>query len=187
VLALRYDNAREVCVALYRFEERRPTVAQGAYVSDSARVIGDVIVEEGCYIGHGVILRGDYGSIRIGAGTAVEENAVVHIRPDGISLIGKRVTIGHGAVIHGNRIADSAVIGMGAVICFDVEIGEWCLVGEGCVVPNGERIPAGKVVMGIPARIVGDVQPRHKEFWTYGKQLYIDLAKRYPTALEKIG
>ena len=173
-------------MALYRFGERMPTVARDTYVSDSARVIGDVVIGEECYIGHGVILRGDYGSIQIGPGTAIEENAVVHIRPDGISRIGERVTIGHGAVIHGNLIADNAVVGMGAIICFDAEIGTWCIVGEGCVVPNGERIPAGKMVVGIPARIIGDVQQRHKEFWIYGKQLYVDLAKRYPRELARI-
>ena len=72
-------------MALYRFEERIPTVARNAYVSDSARVIGDVTIGEECYIGHGAILRGDYGSIRIGRGTAIEENAVVHIEPNGLS------------------------------------------------------------------------------------------------------
>jgi carbonic anhydrase/acetyltransferase-like protein (isoleucine patch superfamily) len=174
-------------MALYRFGERMPRVAPGAYVSDSARVIGDVAIGEECYIGHGVILRGDYGSIVIGPGTAIEENAVVHIRPDGISSIGKHVTIGHGAVLHGNIIADYAVIGMGAVISFDVEIGEWCIVGEGCVVPNGQHIPAGKMVMGVPAEIVGDVQQKHKDFWLYGKQLYVDLAKRYPQEFEQVG
>ena len=174
-------------MALYRFGERVPQVARGAYVSDSARVIGDVAVGEECYIGHGVILRGDYGSIAIGPGTAIEENAVVHIRPNGISTIGKHVTIGHGAVLHGNIIADYAVIGMGAVICFDVEIGQWCIVGEGCVVPNGQHIPAGKMIMGVPAEIVGEVQQNHKDFWIYGKQLYVDLAKRYPQEFEQIG
>lgn len=174
-------------MALYRFGERVPQVAPAAYVSDSARVIGDVAIGEECYIGHGVILRGDYGSIVIGSGTAIEENAVVHIRPNGISTIGRHVTIGHGAVLHGNIIADYAVIGMGAIICFDVEIGEWCIVGEGSVVPNGQRIPPGKTVMGVPAEIVGEVQQKHKDFWVYGKQLYVDLAKRYPQELEQIG
>ncbi len=173
-------------MALYRFGERRPKVGRGSYVSDSARVIGDVVIEEDCYIGHGVILRGDYGSIKIGPGTAIEENAVVHMTPNGLSQIGERVTIGHGAVVHGKVIADYAVIGMGAVICFDAEIGEWCIVGEGCVVSNGQRIPPGKMVVGVPAKIIGDVQQKHKEFWVYGKQLYVDLARRYPKELERI-
>jgi carbonic anhydrase/acetyltransferase-like protein (isoleucine patch superfamily) len=173
-------------MALYRFGEQRPIVGKGSFVSDSARVIGDVVIGGECYIGHGVILRGDYGSIKIGSGTAIEENAVVHIKPHGLSQIGERVTIGHGAVVHGNVIANYAVIGMGALIGYDAEIGEWCIVGEGCVVTNGQKVPPEKLIVGVPGRIIGDVQERHKEFWRYGKQLYVDLAKRYPSALEKI-
>ena len=173
-------------MALYRFADCRPMVGTGSYVSDSARVIGDVVIGDDCYIGHGVILRGDYGSIKIGSSTAIEENAVVHIRPQGLSRIGASVTIGHGAVVHGNVIADYAVIGMGAVIAFDAEIGEWSIVAEGCVVTNGQQIPPGKLVVGVPARIVGAVEARHKEFWTYGKQVYVDLARRYPRELERI-
>jgi carbonic anhydrase/acetyltransferase-like protein (isoleucine patch superfamily) len=173
-------------MALYRFEERTPTVAKGAYVSDSARVIGDVTIGEECYIGHGAILRGDYGSIRIGPGTAIEENAVVHIKPNGLSTIGERVTIGHGAMVHCNAIADYAVIGMGAVICYDVEIGTWCIIGEGSVVPNGQHIPPGKMVIGVPAKIVGNVQQKHKDFWINGKQLYVDLARKYRREFKRI-
>ena len=174
-------------MALYRFGERMPKVAPGAYVSDSARVIGDVTIGEECYIGHGVILRGDYGSISISPGTAIEENAVVHIKPDGLIQIGERVTVGHGAIVHGKIIGDYSVIGMGAVICFEVEIGSWSIVAEGCVVPNGKLIPAGKMVMGVPARIVGNITEEQKEFWLWGKQLYVDLAHQYPQALERIG
>jgi carbonic anhydrase/acetyltransferase-like protein (isoleucine patch superfamily) len=100
-------------MALYQYGDRVPRIGKNVYVSDSARVIGDVEIGDECYIGHGVILRGDYGSIRLGSGTAVEENAVIHIRPDGLSMLGERVTIGHGAIIHGDRIDDFAVIGMG--------------------------------------------------------------------------
>ncbi|MBN2497978.1 MAG: gamma carbonic anhydrase family protein [Deltaproteobacteria bacterium] len=173
-------------MALYRFEDRTPTIGQGAWISDSARVIGDVEIGSDCYIGHGAVLRGDYGSIRIGPGTAVEENAVIHIRPDGLSVLGERVTVGHGAILHCNRIEDFAVVGMGAVLSFDVEVGSWAIVAEGCSVPKGMKIPAGKIATGVPARVAGDVQERHKEFWKYGKQLYVDLAHQYPSAFERI-
>ncbi len=174
-------------MALYRFGDRVPRISEGAWVSDSARVIGDVVVGEGCYIGHGAVLRGDYGSIRIGPGTAVEEMAVLHIRPQGLLEIGERVTVGHSATIHGRLVSDFAVIGIGAVLSFDVEVGRWAIVAEGCVVPSGTRIPAEKLAVGVPAQIAGDVQERHKEFWTYGKQLYVDLAALYPEQFERIG
>lgn len=173
-------------MALYRFNDRIPVVEQGAYVSDSARVIGDVRIASDCYIGHGAILRGDYGSIVLGAGTAVEENATIHIRPQGQSTIGAKVTIGHGAILHCNRVEDFAVIGMGAVLSFDVEIGTWVIVGEGCVVTAGRAIPPEKLVLGVPGEIAGQVTQEQKEFWLYAKQLYIDLAHRYPDALQRI-
>lgn len=174
-------------MALYRFEHRVPKVGAGSWVSDSARVIGDVVIGEDCYIGHGAILRGDYGSIRIGDGTAVEENAVIHIHPEGVSTIGKHVTIGHGATVHCGRIDDFAVIGMGAVLSFEARIGSWAIVAEGCVVPRGMEIPPEKVATGVPATVVQDLQPHHKEFWIFGKELYVKLAHKYPKEFERIG
>lgn len=173
-------------MALYRFGDRVPRIGRSTWVSDSAQIIGDVEIGADCYVGHGVILRGDYGSISIGDGSAVEEYAVVHIRPEGLSRIGKSVTIGHGAVIHCNQIDDFAVIGMGAVLSFGVKIGSWAIVAEGCVVSHNMEIPAEKIAAGVPAKIVKQVEPSHKAFWTYGKQLYVDLAHRYPNELERI-
>ena len=174
-------------MALYRFGDRVPTIGKCTWVSDSAQVIGDVEIGADCYVGHGVILRGDYGSIRIGDGSAVEENAVVHIRPKGLSEIGNSVTIGHGAIVHCNRIGDFAVIGMGAVLSFGAVIGTWAIVAEGSVVSRDMRIPAEVIAAGVPAKVVEQVQSRHKSFWKYGKQLYVDLAHMYPEKLERIG
>ena len=173
-------------MALYRFGDRVPRIHETAWVSDSARVIGDVEIGESCYVGHGAVLRGDYGSIRLGPGTAVEEMAMLHIRPEGLLELGERVTVGHSATLHCRHVADFAVIGIGAVLSFEVEVGRWTIVAEGCVVPSGTKIPDEKLVVGVPARIAGEVQQRHKDFWTYGKQLYVDLAARYPLEFERI-
>ena len=112
-------------------------------------MIGDVVIGDNCYIGHGAILRGDYGAIVVGSGTAVEEGVVVHAPPDRYCRIGKRVTIGHGAVIHAASIGDSAVIGMGAVLSIESEI------GEGTSLPRGPSSGCGRwwrrvVVGGTP-------------------------------------
>ena len=174
-------------MAIYRYGDRFPQFGLNSFVSDSSIVIGDVHIGDHCYIGHGSILRGDYGSIRIGNGTAVEENALLHIRPDGLLELEEKVTVGHGAMIHGKLIKSNAVIGIGAVIGFDVVVGSWSIVAEGCVVPQGNEIPDGKIAAGTPYKIIGDTLERHRKFWTYGKQLYIDLAKEYPDKLERIG
>ena len=164
---------------LYTFDGRQPVVGKNSYVSEIARVIGDVVIGDNCYIGHGAILRGDYGSIKIGDGTAVEEGTVIHAPPNDVNRIGKKVTIGHGAVVHGKSIGNYAVIGMGAVISIWSEVGEWAIVAEGSIVKMKQVIPPKVVAAGNPAKIIREVVDRDKEFWNRGKQRYIDLAKKY--------
>jgi carbonic anhydrase/acetyltransferase-like protein (isoleucine patch superfamily) len=164
---------------LYKFDGKQPVVGKNSYVSDIARVIGDVVIGDNCYIGHGAILRGDYGRIEIGNGTAIEEGAIVHAPPGEVNSIGKNVTIGHAAVAHGKCIGDQAVIGMGAVISIWAEIGYWAIVAEGSVVKRKQTIPAKVVAAGNPAKIMRDINEKDQEFWNWGKQIYVDLAKKY--------
>ncbi len=164
---------------LYEFDGKKPVVGESSYVSDIARVIGDVVIGESCYIGHGAILRGDYGRIEIGNGTAVEEGVIIHAPPKDANRIGKMVTIGHGAIVHGKQIGNQAVIGMGAVISIWSEIGEWAIVAEGSVVKLKQIIPPKIVAAGNPAKIIRDVTEKDKDFWNWGKKIYIDLAKKY--------
>ena len=166
---------------LYRFDGQSPKVAQSAYVSELASVIGNVEIGENCYIGHGAILRGDYGRIVIGAGSAVEEGVIIHAPPGGTNAIGKRVTMGHGAILHGQYLGDQAVVGMGAVLSLLSEVGDGAIVAEGAIVKAHQQIPPEVVAAGNPARIVRDVSSQDKEFWEFGKQLYIDLAGKYNT------
>jgi carbonic anhydrase/acetyltransferase-like protein (isoleucine patch superfamily) len=164
---------------IYGFDGRKPEMGKGAYISDHAIVIGDVKIGNCCYVGPGAILRGDYGKIVIGAGTAVEENVFVHAPPDQACRIGKKVTLGHGAIIHASSIRDMAVIGMGAVLSLGSKVGERTIVAEGAVVRMGQKVPAGVVVAGNPATVIRGVTPEDEVRWKKGKQLYIDLAKKY--------
>ncbi len=171
---------------IYEFEGRRPQIATSAFVAETAILIGDVRIADQVYVGHGVILRGDYGTIDIAPQSAVEEGAIIHINPDCVCRLGRRVTIGHGAKVHAPEINDHAVIGIGAILSFNVRIGEWSIVAEGSVVPNGKTIPPGVIVAGNPAREIGPVEARHRDFWNYGKDLYVDLARRYQTGSRRI-
>ena len=164
---------------LYNFDGKQPIVGKESYISDIASVIGDVVIGNNCYIGHAAILRGDYGRIEIGDGTAVEEGAIVHAPPKDLNRIGKKVTIGHAAVVHGKHIDDYAVIGMGSIISIWAEIGEWAIIAEGSVIKLKQIIPPKVVVAGNPAKIVRDLSEKDQEFWNWGKQIYIDLAKKY--------
>ena len=175
-------------MALFKFEERKPLVAQGAFVAESALVIGDVRIGKDSYIGHGVILRGDYGTIIVGEGTAIEEGVVVHARPNGQTIFGDHVTIGHGAMIHNARIRNYAVIGMRATISDYSVVGEWAIIGEMGLVKNNQVVPDGVVAVGVPVKIMRKVDKKQKEFWIYGKKLYIEMAHRYiaPGAFKRI-
>ncbi len=164
---------------LYKFDGKQPVINKSAYISTLAEVIGDVVIGKGCYIGHGVILRGDYGRIEIGDGTAVEEGVIVHAPPHETNLIGQKVTIGHGAVVHGKCIGDMAVIGMGAILSIRSEIGEWTIVAEGSIVKMNQVIPSQVVAAGNPAKVVRKTHDKDKKLWDYGKQLYNDLARKY--------
>ncbi len=172
---------------IYKFEKKTPSIADSAWVAPTAIVIGEVEIGEECYIGHGCILRGDYGRIVVGDGTAIEEGAIVHARPGDVTTFGKRVTLGHGAMVHNATIRDDAVVGMRAVVSDYSEVGEWCIIGEMGLVKNGQKVPAGKVAVGVPVKVVGEVEKRHKSMWTYGKYLYIDMVRRYKKSFEEIG
>jgi carbonic anhydrase/acetyltransferase-like protein (isoleucine patch superfamily) len=164
---------------LYTFDGKNPDIGKGTYVSEEALVIGDVKIGDNCYIGHGAILRGDYGSIFIGSGTAVEEGVIIHAPPGEACTIGEKVTIGHGAIIHAAKIGNLAVIGMGAVLSIRSEIGANTIVAEGAVVKMRQVIPDNVVAGGNPARVLRKITKKDTDYWEWGKQLYIDLAKKY--------
>jgi carbonic anhydrase/acetyltransferase-like protein (isoleucine patch superfamily) len=166
-------------MGLHAFEGRLPEIAPSAYIAPSAIVIGDVRLGEQCYIGHGAILRGDYGTIRIGGGTAVEEGAILHARPGDCCRIGQQVTVGHGATIHNALVRDFAVVGIRAVLCDFSELGRWSILGEMALLTNSQAVPDEVVAVGAPARVVGNVRQEHVRRWEYGKRLYMDLARRY--------
>ncbi len=166
---------------LYIFDGRKPETGKDTYVSEHAIIIGDVKIGDRCYVGHGAVIRGDYCSIEIGSGTAVEEGVIIHAPPGRKCLIGESVTLGHGAIIHAGFVGSFSVIGMGAVLSLGAKVGEGAIVAEGCIVKMKQKIPDKVVVAGNPAKIIRQVEPQDIEYWTLGKQIYIDLAKKYLT------
>lgn len=164
---------------IYRFDGKTPEIQAGAYISELAVIIGDVKVSRDCYIGHGAILRGDYGRIEIGEGTAIEEGVIVHAPPQDICSIGEQVTIGHGAIIHSELICNLVSVGMGAVLSLRSIIGEETVIAESAVVRMRQQLPPRVVAAGNPARVIRGIEKKDQEFWSNGKQLYINLARKY--------
>ncbi len=172
---------------IYEFDGKVPEIGEECFVADSADVIGGVRVGRRCYIGFGAILRGDYGNITVGEETAIEEGCVCHARPSEELVIGRRVILGHGAIVHGKEIGDEAVIGMGAVIGFDVVIGRGAVVAEGAVVTAGTVVPPDSLVGGVPARVMKGINEEKRAHFRHVKRVYVELAKTYEKRLERIG
>jgi len=169
------------------FENNTPLIADDAYVHPSADVLGAVTVGSGCWIGPGARIRGDYGRIVIGDNTSVEDNCVIHARPNEQTIVGCWVTVGHAAIIHNARIDDWAVLGMGSIVSDWALVGEWAVIGEGAVVRQHQQIPAGSIAVGVPACVLGKpVDEVFKADWREFKKVYVDLARRYPEGLRPV-
>lgn len=160
---------------LYEYNGMSPKIDPSAFVFDTAVIIGDVRIGPRCYIGPGAVLRGDLQPIIIGEESAVEDCVVIHCGHSSCE-IGRRVTIGHCALIHGRRIADGANIGMGAIISISAEIGEYAVVAEGAVVKQGQIVPPRVVVGGTPARVLRQLEEKDIQLWEKSKDIYAKTA-----------
>lgn len=125
------------------------------YIAPNATVVGDVVLQEDVNIWYGAVLRGDVGTIRIGKGTNIQDNCVLH---DAVTL-GAGCTVGHGAIVHGCTVGDHCLIGMGAIVLNGAVLGDHCLVGAGAVVTGKMNAPAGSLLLGNPAKIVRTLTP----------------------------
>ncbi|MDD5542228.1 MAG: gamma carbonic anhydrase family protein [Acidobacteriia bacterium] len=175
-------------MAVNRFEEYTPEIGAETYVHPSADVFGNVKVGRQCWIGPGARIRGDYGRIIIGDCTSVEDNVVIHARPGEICTLGNWVTLGHGSVIHNVALIDDyAVIGMGSIVSDWARVGRWAVVAEGAVVRQRMEIPNERIAVGVPAKILEkSVDENYKAEWKRFKEIYVDLARRYPAGFRPL-
>lgn len=150
--------------------------AKGQYIAETATVIGDVTLGKDVGIWHHVTIRGDRGPIIIGDGTNVQDNSVLHL-DDGLTLeLGKGVTVGHGAILHGCKVGDNSLIGMGAIVMNEAVIGRDCVIGAGAVVTQGVVVPDGSLVLGCPGKVVRQVTEKEIEHNRINAQSYIEEA-----------
>jgi carbonic anhydrase/acetyltransferase-like protein (isoleucine patch superfamily) len=166
-------------MALYAFEGREPVVAPDAFVAPTATLIGDVVVEEQASVWFGAVLRGDFGRIVIGSGTCVQDNAVLHAGHELPTVIGRDVTIGHGAKAEGCVVEDGAVIGTGAIVLQRARIGAGAMVAAGSVVREGQEIPPGVLAAGSPAVVKKQLDGSAREWVRTAAAEYQRLSERY--------
>ena len=156
-------------------------IIKQVYIADTARVLGEVDMSHDVSVWYGAVIRGDVAKVTIGRGTNVQDNAVVHCDSGVPNTIGNDVTIGHGAVVHGESVGDHTLVGMGAKLLGRTRIGEWCLIAAGAVVPPGMEVPDGVVVAGVPARIVRPVNDKDKAYMDWLGPHYVKLAQLHAT------
>lgn len=173
-------------MTLRAFEDIHPQLAAGAYVDDSALVVGDVELGEDSSIWPFTVLRGDVNSIRVGARTNIQDNCVVHVthdsyyRPGGYAtLLGDDITVGHQVVLHGCEVGSRCLIGMGSVIMDGVVIEADTIVGAGSLVTQAQILTSGYLWMGRPARRVRELTTQERERLLYSAQHYVKLKDRH--------
>ncbi|MHC4234723.1 MAG: gamma carbonic anhydrase family protein [Planctomycetota bacterium] len=152
-------------------------LGRGVYIAPTAYVGGDVVLGDRCTVMHHVAIRGDIAAIRIGARCNVQDGAVVHTQHDCSQIIGDDVGIGHRAVVHGRRIGSRVLIGIGAIILDDCEIGDECVIAAGAVLTPGTIIGPGKVVMGVPAAVVREATAADGEYAKHVIESYLELGR----------
>ncbi|HET6346277.1 MAG TPA: gamma carbonic anhydrase family protein [Myxococcota bacterium] len=165
------------------FEASRPQVGRDVFVAPTATVLGQVWLGDAASVWYGSVLRGDVGQIRVGARTNIQDACVLHVT-GGVhdTEVGDDVTVGHRVVLHGCRIASQVLVGMGAVIMDDVEVGERCLIAAGSLLPPGKKIPPGSMVMGAPGKVVRPLTDAEVAHIAASAAHYVELAARHGAA-----
>ena len=151
----------------------------GGLIASTAVVTGDVTIGKDASVWFGVTIRGDDAPIRIGDRTNIQDGAVVHCDTGFPQEIGEDCTIGHGAIVHGVKIGNRVLIGMGSIILGGAKIGDNCVIAAGALVKENADIPAGTLVAGVPARHVREINERERAFMAHSVPHYIESAESY--------
>ena len=159
-------------------------VGDDYFIADNATVIGSVIIHHDVGIWFNAVIRGDNDPITIGEGTNIQDGAVLHT-DEGIPLnIGKGVTVGHQAMLHGCTIGENSLVGINAVILNNAEIGKNCIIGANCLITQGKVIPDNSMVLGSPGKIIREVTQEEIEELKHSAEHYVANFKRFKKELQ---
>ena len=168
---------------LFQLGQDRPQVHPSVFVAPGAIVVGKVELHENSSIWFNVSLRGDNDLIVLGEGSNIQEGSVLHTDTGHPLTIGKRVTVGHQAMLHGCTIGDESLIGMQAILLNGSQVGRHCIIGAGALVTGNTVIPEGSMVLGSPAKVVRPLKPEEIEMIRQAAAGYVDRAKLFKTEL----
>ena len=165
-------------------EKEIQIVGEDYFIAENATVIGSVVIHNNVSIWFNAVIRGDNDPITIEEGTNIQDGAVLHT-DEGIPLnIGKGVTVGHQAMLHGCKIGDNSLVGINAVILNHAKIGKNCIIGANCLITQGKEIPDNSMVLGSPGKIVREVTPEEIEELKHSAEHYIGNFKRFKKELK---
>jgi len=162
------------------FKGMTPRVPASCFIETSAQVIGDVELGEDCSVWFNTVIRGDVHSIRIGARTNIQDLSMVHVLKNRYAThIGDDVTVGHHVVLHGCRVGNRVLVGMGAILMDDVEVGDDCVIAAGALLSPGTKVPPGQLVLGSPAKVKRPLTDAERAWIRQSALNYVQYAAEY--------
>ncbi len=164
---------------LTRHLGKTPDTKEALFVAANATLNGDVVLGPQSSVFYGAVLRGDIHEIRIGEGTNIQDNAIVHLADNYGAYIGNWCTIGHAAMVHACKVGNECLIGMGAIILDGAVIGDRCIIGANSLVPQGMVVPAGSMVYGSPAKVIRPLREDEIAALKPGAEKYVVVAKAH--------
>lgn len=171
---------------IYTLDGVAPQMAEDTWVAPDANLIGNVVLEPAASVWFGATLRGDNEEVRVGEGSNVQENCVFHTDMGFPLRIGRDCTIGHKAMLHGCTIGDGALVGMGATILNGAVIGEGSLIGAGALIGEGKEIPPGSLVMGMPGKVVRELDAATRQTLVASALSYQRNMRRFRDGLRAV-
>ncbi|WP_210015287.1 gamma carbonic anhydrase family protein [Pseudomonas palmensis] len=163
----------------YRLGDLRVEAHPQSWVAPTATLIGKVRLQAGANVWFGAVLRGDNELIDIGENSNVQDGTVMHTDMGWPLTLGKGVTVGHNAMLHGCTVGDYSLVGIGAVILNGARIGKHCIIGANALVPEGREIPDGSLVVGSPGKVVRELTPAQQQLLEASAAHYVHNAQRY--------
>jgi len=167
----------------YAFEDRRVVCKGDCWIAPNATVIGSVVLEPNASVWFGCVVRADYDTITIGENSQLQDGCVLHVDPGHPITLGKNVSVGHMAMLHGCTVGDGSLIGIKSVILNRARIGRNCLIGANSLIAEGKEIPDGSLVVGSPGRVVRKLSKEEIRFINAAAEEYVHLFRRYRQAL----
>jgi carbonic anhydrase/acetyltransferase-like protein (isoleucine patch superfamily) len=173
---------------IYAVGDHHPVLeSDDIWVAPSADIMGRVILKKGASVWFNATLRGDDNLITIGEDSNVQDGAVIHVDPRFPCTVGRNVTIGHQAMVHGCTIGDNSLIGIGAVILDGARIGSNTLIGAGAIIGNNKEIPDGVLVLGAPGKVVRELTDDDKRMLEMSAKGYAAKARLFRQSLKPVG